>query len=121
MPLVTVGPYVTGLELRTALKLGAAADVVERADAVAELANAIVFHFVGTASAEEWLQPPVFPAKYPAAATESALTIATDLWRRPSAPAGYVQIVDYVGRLAKDPADPVAAQLSILRVEWPIA
>lgn len=117
---VAVGAYVTGLELRTALKLGGDAPTITRSDAVARLACDIVFNFVGRAGAEIWLQPPVDPAVYPPAVTESALTIASDLWRRPSAPAGYVQIVDYVGRLAKDPADPVAATLSILRLDWPI-
>jgi hypothetical protein len=58
----------------------------------------------------------------PAGVNEAALTIALDLWRRPSTPGGYFQVSDYVGRLAQDPTAPVVVLLNSLgRLSWPIA
>lgn len=122
MPIpVEVGDYVTPAMVRAELKLGAGQAIDDRLERVCSLASWIVFAFVGQAGADVWLQPPVDPATYPAAAVESALAIAIDLWRRPTAPAGYVQVADYVGRLAQDPTSPVASQLSLMRLSWPIS
>lgn len=60
----------------------------------------------------------------PQCVEEAALTIATDLWRRPTTPGGYFQVSDYVGRLAQDPTAPVVVLLNALpngRAAWPIA
>jgi hypothetical protein len=58
----------------------------------------------------------------PAVVAEAALTIATDLYRRPTTPGGYFSVADYVGRLAQDPAAPVVVLLDALgREAWPVA
>lgn len=100
---------------------------VTRAEGLAELASIIVEHVVGERGVTLHLlalQPtatgePTDPP--PAGAHEAALTIANDLWRRPTTPGGYFQVVDYVGRLAQDPASPVLALLAPYRESWAIA
>lgn len=119
MPDVTVGAYVTVDELKAILKLVDGDDA--RAATVCAAANEIVFQAVGQAGANAYLAVPVEPATYPAAAREAALAIATDLWRRPKSPGGVFQVADYVGRLALDPATPVMALISTMRLSWSIA
>ena len=59
---------------------------------------------------------------WPAVVVEAATAIAVDVWRRPSTPGGYFQVADYVGRLSRDPTDPVAVLLDALgRERWPVA
>lgn len=96
-------------------------DVI-RADGVAELASIIVETVVGDKGVIRHLLPTGVPnERVPAGAHEAALTIANDLWRRPTTPGGYFQVVDYVGRLAQDPASPVLLMLSPYRESWSIA
>ena len=71
-----------------------------RADGLAELASIIVESVVGDAGVIRHLLPFDETAPPPSGAHEAALTIANDLWRRPTTPGGYFQVVDYVGRLA---------------------
>lgn len=81
-------------------------------------ASQIIDSYYGEATVTAKLVAPPWPPPV----AEAALTIATDLWRRPSAPGGYFQVVDYVGRLTLDPTLSVAVLLdSIGRLEWPIA
>lgn len=109
-------PYVEVAEL--ARLLGVPEDD-PRLVRVTESVSQIVDRYYGKLTvAAHLIEPP-----WPPALTEAALTIAADLWRRPAAPAGYFQIVDFVGRLALDPASPVATLLdsAIPRERWPIA
>jgi hypothetical protein len=108
-------PYVDTAEL--AATLGVSADDA-RLDRVASATSAVIDAYYGAATvAAKLVAPP-----WPDAVVEAALTIAQDLWRRPSTPGGYFQVSDFVGRLASDPAAPVSILLdSIGRLEWPIA
>jgi hypothetical protein len=108
------GEYVTGATIVAALKLKTSEDIT-RADATAASANLVVEHVVGNRGVAEHLLGD------PECVAEPALTIALDLWRRPSTPGGYFQVSDYVGRLAQDPAAPVLAQLAMFRESWPVA
>jgi hypothetical protein len=107
--------YVDTAEL--AKLLGVAPDD-PRLERVAAATDRIVDGYYGAATVAAKLPAPPWPA----AVQEAALTIATDLWRRPTTPGGYFQVADYVGRLSLDPAAPVVILLdSIGRLEWPIA
>ena len=93
---------------------------------VADTASAIIDHYYGTATVNARLRNPdgTDLAEVPATVAEAALTIAGDVWRRPTTPGGYFQITDYVGRLAQDPTSSVVALLNALpggRVDWSIA
>ena len=74
-------------------------DVI-RADGIAELASIIVEHIVGEAGVIRHLLPVSEDAPPPSGAHEATLTIGNDLWRRPTTPGGYFQVVDYVGRFS---------------------
>ena len=91
---------------------------------VIDAASRIVDHYYGSATVTARLRPPAVPevGPYPSAVTEATVTIAADLWRRPTTPGGYFQVADYVGRLAQDPTSPVVALLdSLPRDAWPVA
>ena len=109
-------PYVDATELATLL--GVPADD-ERLARIVDAVTEVVDRYYGALTVAMHLAGP----EYPPALTEAALTIAADLWRRPSTPGGYFQIVDFVGRLAADPASPVADLLNsaVPRERWPIA
>lgn len=108
-------PYVEPAELAAAL--GVAADDA-RVARVAAAATAVIDAYYGAATVANKLTAPPWPD----AVIEAALTIAQDLWRRPTTPGGYFQVADYVGRLQLDPAAPVAVLLdSIGREVWPVA
>jgi len=107
-------PYVTTAEL--AELVGADPADPNLAVVVAD-ASAVVDHYYGNATIAAKLAAPPWPATV----RRAALTIAGDLWRRPSTPGGYFQVRDYVGRLAQDPTSPVIAELNALgREAWPI-
>lgn len=116
------GPqYVTTAEL--AGLVGAGADPA-RLDTVCEVASRVVDHYYGTATVTAKLRPPAVPdgGPYPDVVREACLTIAADVWRRPTTPGGYFQVADYVGRLSQDPTSPVVALLNALgREAWPVA
>jgi len=114
--------YVTAAEVLEVVGRPAdsAADLT-RAEGVAELASIIVEHYVGSAGVTRHLLPLGQDEPPPSGAHEAALGIAADLWRRPSTPGCYFQVVDYVGRLAADPASSVAALLAPYRESWSIA
>ena len=123
--------YVTADEVLTAGgrdPTSATAAELHRAGEVAELASIVVEHIVGEAGVIAHLMPgeldpvteqPVKPP--PSGAHIAAVTIAGDLWRRPSTPGGYFQVADYVGRLSADPGSPVLALLTPYRESWSIA
>jgi hypothetical protein len=113
--------YITPTDL--AALVGQGADPA-RLDRVCTTASRVIDHYYGTATVDAVLRPPTVPdgGPYPAAVVEAALTVAADLWRRPTTPGGYFQVADYVGRLAQDPTSPVIALLdSVGRLEWPVA
>ena len=90
-----------------------------RLERVCSATDAVVDSYYGAATVTAKL-PADQP--WPAVVVEAATTIAVDMWRRPSTPGGYFQVADYVGRLSKDPADPVAILLDALgRESWPVA
>lgn len=108
-------PYVDPTELATLL--GVVPDD-PRVARVCAAATRVVDTYYGAATVTEKLAAPPWPD----AVAEAALTIAADLWRRPATPGGYFQITDFVGRLALDPAAPVAVLLdSVGRLEWPVS
>jgi len=108
-------PYVDTAELAAAL--GVPPDN-PRLVRVVDATNVVIDSYYGAATVALRLPAPPWPAPV----VEAAFTIAQDLWRRPSSPGGYFQVSDFVGRLALDPAGPVAVLLdSIGRIEWPIA
>jgi len=89
-----------------------------RLERVCAATDQVIDGYYGAATVASRLPAPPWPE----AVIEAALTIAADLWRRPATPGGYFQITDFVGRLALDPAAPVAIQLdSIGRESWPVA
>ncbi len=86
--------------------------------------SSIVDHFYGAVTVAARLRNPdgTDLAVVPDVVAEAALTIAADLWRRPTTPGGYFQVSDYVGRLAQDPTSSVVALLNALgRLEWGVA
>lgn len=108
-------PYVTEAEL--AELVGADPTDPNLAVVVADV-SAVVDAYYGTVTVAARLVAPPWPANV----RRAALTIAGDLWRRPSTPGGYFQVRDYVGRLAQDPTSPVLVELNALgRDAWPIA
>lgn len=110
-----LAPYVDPTEVADLLGVD---PTDERLTRVCLAASTVIDRYYGAATVEAKLVAPPWPD----AVTEAALTIAADLWRRPTSPGGYFQVVDYVGRLALDPAGPVAVLLdSIGRLEWPVA
>jgi hypothetical protein len=81
-----------------------------RLERVCAATDQVIDGYYGAATVASRLPAPPWPE----AVIEAALTIAT--------PGGYFQITDFVGRLALDPAGPVAIQLdSIGRESWPVA
>jgi len=97
--------------------LGVAVDD-PRLERVCSATDAVVDSYYGAATVAAKL--PAEP--WPAVVVEAATTIAMDAWRRLSTPGGYFQVADYVGRLSKDPAEPVAILLDALgRESWPVA
>ena len=115
-------PYVDVAEL--AAKLGVAPDD-PRLTRVAAATSTIIDGYYGKVTVAAKLPDVVDPdpwPPWPAVVVEAAMAIAMDLWRRPSTPGGYFQIVDYVGRLSVDPTSGVATLLDSLgRLEWPVA
>jgi len=109
-------PYVDPAEL--AKMLGVAADD-PRLERVVTAVGAIVDGYYGDATVAASLVAPPWPA----GVTEAALEIAIDVWRRPTAPGGYFQVADYVGRLSADPASSVVVLLdsAVPRLEWGVA
>jgi len=108
-------PYCDAAEL--AIALGVPADS-PRLARVVDATTVVIDSYYGAATVAARLPAPPWPAPV----IEAAFTIAQDLWRRPSAPGGYFQVSDFVGRLALDPAAPVAVLLdSIGRLSWPVA
>lgn len=93
---------------------------VARSSSVAELASIVVEHVVGSAGVTRHLLSMGQDEPVPSGAHEAALTIANDIWRRPSTPGGYFQVVDYVGRLSADPATQVFTLLAPYRESWAI-
>jgi hypothetical protein len=90
-----------------------------RLERVCSATDAVVDAYYGSATVASRL-PPDQP--WPAVVVEAATVIAEDVWRRISLPGGYFQVADYVGRLSRDPADPVAVLLDALgRESWPVA
>ena len=89
-----------------------------RLERVCSATDTVVDSYYGTATVSAKLVDPPWPA----VVVEAATTIAVDMWRRPSTPGGYFQVADYVGRLSKDPTEPVAILLDALgRESWPVA
>ena len=115
-------PYVDVAEL--AKLLGVAPDD-PRLARVAAATSTVIDSYYGRATVAAKLPDVVDPdpwPPWPSVVVEAAMTIATDLWRRPSTPGGYFQVVDYVGRLSNDPTSQVATLLDSLgRLEWPVA
>ena len=108
-------PYVEPTELASFLGADPADPRLTR---VCLAASQIIDAYYGGATVAAKLVAPPWPDPV----IEAALAIAADLWRRPTAPGGYFQVVDFVGRLAADPASPVTVLLdSIGRLEWPVA
>ena len=108
-------PYVDPTELATLVGVDLSNERVAR---VCAATTEIIDSYYGALTVTEKLPAPPWPD----AVAEAALTIASDLWRRPSTPGGYFQVADYVGRLSKDPAEPVAILLDALgRESWPVA
>lgn len=107
-------PYVTPAELA---ELVGADPADPNLEVVCDDVTQVVDHYYGTVTvAAKLVAPP-----WPACVRRAALTIAGDLWRRPSTPGGYFQVRDYVGRLAQDPSSPVVVELQALgREAWPI-
>ncbi|HEY6416336.1 MAG TPA: hypothetical protein VIX41_08865 [Acidimicrobiales bacterium] len=113
--------YVTPEDLTALVGSGADPARVER---VCDTASRIVDHYYGAATVTAKLrQADGSPLDVvPSCVIEACLTIAVDVWRRPTTPGGYFQVADYVGRLSQDPTSPVVALLNALgREEWPIA
>jgi hypothetical protein len=113
--------YVTTDQLKALV--GAGADPA-RLDTVCVAASAVVDHYYGTVTVAAKLRQPdgTALAVVAPAVAEAALTIAADLWRRPTTPGGYFSVADYVGRLAQDPASSVVALLNALgREAWPVS
>lgn len=84
----------------------------------------VVDHYYGTATVAAKLRNEDGSdlAAVPECVAEAALTIAVDVWRRPTTPGGYFAVADYVGRLAQDPTSSVVVLLNALgRESWPIA
>ena len=114
-------PYVDPAELAIALGVDPTDPRLVR---VTTAASAVVDAYYGAATVAAKLPYDVEdpPVAWPPAVVEAAFTIATDMWRRPSTPGGYFQVVDYVGRLSADPTSQVATLLDSLgRLEWPVA
>lgn len=112
---MAVPPY-TDLEALARL-VGVAPDD-PRLEQVAAATDAVIDAYYGAVTVATKLVAPPWPAPV----VEAALTISSDLWRRPSTPGGVFQVADFVGRLALDPATPVASLLdSIGRETWPVA
>ena len=91
---------------------------------VCQAASTVVDAYYGAATVAARLRNPdgTDLATVPPVVAEAALTIATDLWRRPTTPGGYFSVADYVGRLAQDPAAPVVVLLDAIgREAWPVA
>lgn len=91
---------------------------------VCESVSTIVDAYYGSATVAAKLRNPDgsdLPS-VPSVVAEAALTIGTDLWRRPTTPGGYFSVADYVGRLAQDPTAPVVILLNSIGLEaWPIS
>ena len=108
-------PYVTTDEL--AELVGAAPDDPNLELVCADVTQVIDAYYGSMTVTAKLIAPP-----WPANVRRAALSIAGDLWRRPSTPGGYFQVRDYVGRLAQDPTSPVIVELNALgRESWPIA
>ena len=113
--------YVTPDELAAAVGTDAG---VARVTRVCQATATVVDAYYGSATVAARLRNPDGSdlAEVPAVVAEAALTIATDLWRRPTTPGGYFSVADYVGRLAQDPTAPVVVLLDALgREAWPVA
>lgn len=113
--------YVDRAEL--ARLVGSTADD-ERLGPVCDDTDMVVDHYYGSRTVAAKLRDTdgnvIDPV--PACVARAALTIAVDLWRRPTLPGGYVQLTDYVGRLAQDPTSSVTAELNALgRLGWGVA
>lgn len=103
--------YVTAAEL--ALELGIGDPNGPWIAEACTAATAAVDQDIGPAGVERWL----IVEPWPAPVRLAALTIAVDLYRRRTAPAGYFQSDDYLARLALDPTATVDALLAPYRFD----